>query len=147
MVQFDNQGNLIPYNVQEITLHDFELYFSTNEHRQSLFADYLAFTEKLKLLGVSTFHQWIDGSYITQKATPKDIDIVTFVDAKVFKEIEKELFILPRLFENIDCYFVEVFPKDDKNYIITQTDELYWYHLFQGTRKPRVKKGFVQINF
>lgn len=133
MIQFDNQGNLTPYNIQEITLHDFELFFSTNEHRQLLFANYLVFIEKLKMLGLNTFYQWIDGSYTTQKVAPKDIDIVTFIETKAFRENDKELLNLSNLFKDIDCYFVEIFPKDTKNYIITQTDELYWYHLFQGT--------------
>jgi hypothetical protein len=147
MIEFDTQGNLTPHNIQEISLLDFELYFATNEYRQSLFAQYLGFIQKLKTLGVNIFHQWIDGSYITQKTIPKDIDVATFIETQSFKENEKELLNLSSLFKGIDCYFVEVFPKDVKNYNITQTDELYWYHLFQGTRKPRVKKGFIQINF
>ena len=144
---FDEQGNLTPYNVQEITLKYFEETFATNENRQSLLVDYNAFIEHLNSLGINNFYQWIDGSFVTKKIFPRDIDVVSFIETKEFKKNEKELLLLPKMFQNIDCYFVEVFLKDDKKHFITQTDTSYWFHLFQGTRKPRVKKGFVQINF
>ena len=147
MMIFDEQGNLTPYNVQEITLKDFEKTFATNENRQSFLVDYNAFIEHLNSLGINNFYQWIDGSFVTKKISPRDIDVVSFIETKEFKKNEKELLLLPKMFQNIDCYFVEVFLKDDKKHFITQTDKLYWFHLFQGTRKPRIKKGFVQINF
>ncbi|MEY4539011.1 MAG: hypothetical protein RLZZ306_768 [Bacteroidota bacterium] len=144
---FDEQGYLTPYDVQEITLKGFGETFATNESRQSLLVEYYAFIEHLNSLGINNFYQWIDGSFVTKKIAPKDIDVVSFIETKDFKKNEKELLLLSKMFENIDCYFVEVFLKDDKKYFITQTDTSYWFHLFQGTRKPRVKKGFVQVNF
>ena len=147
MILFDEFGYLTPYDVQEITLKDFEENFAINEARKILFMEYNAFIENLKLLGIINFHQWIDGSFVSQKTTPKDIDIVSFIETVEFKRNEKELLLLSKMFKNIDCYFVEVFSNEDKKYFITQTDTSYWFHLFQGTRKPRVKKGFVQINF
>jgi hypothetical protein len=147
MIKFDEQGFLTPYDVQEITLKDFEDTFATNENRQSLFVEYKAFIEHLNSLGIDNYFQWIDGSFVTKKITPRDIDVVSFIKTKDFKKNEKELLLLSKMFRGIDCYFVEVFLKEDKKYVITQTDTSYWFHLFQGTRKPRVKKGFVQINF
>ena len=147
MIRFDEQGHLTPYDVQEITLQEFEKYFVINDHRQILFDDFLKLNEKLKILGINNFYQWIDGSFVTKKIAPKDIDVVSFIETGEFKKNENELLLLSKMFQNVDCYFVEVFLNDDKKYFITQTDTSYWYHLFQGTRKPRVKKGFVQINF
>jgi hypothetical protein len=147
MIQFDEQSFMKPYTIQNLNLNDFELCFSTNQHRKSLFDEYSIFLDKLKSLEIENFYQWIDGSFVTQKNFPGDIDVVTFIDTTIYRKIEKELLLLPRLFENIDCYFVEVYPKDSKKFFITQTDESYWFHLFQGTRKPRVKEGFVQIIF
>lgn len=147
MIKFDDQGYLTPYDVHEITLKDFEENFAINETRKSLLVEYQAFVEQLNSLGIANFYQWIDGSFVTKKTNPRDIDVVSFIDTKEFKKNEKELLFLSKMFQNIDCYFVEVFLKDDKKYFITQTDTSYWYHFFQGTRKPRVKKGFVQINF
>ena len=147
MIRFDEQGHLTPYDVQEITLQEFEKYFVINDHRQILFDDFLKLNEKLKILGINNFYQWIDGSFVTKKIAPKDIDVVSFIETGEFKKNENELLLLSKMFQNVDCYFVEVFLNDDKKYFITQTDTSYWYHLFQGTRKQRVKKGFVQINF
>ncbi len=147
MILFDEFGYLTPYDVQKITLKDFEENFAINENRKILLMEYKAFIENLKLLGIINFYQWIDGSFVTKKIAPKGIDVVSFIETVEFKKNEKELLLLSKMFQNIDCYFVEVFSNEDKKYFITQTDTSYWYHLFQGTRKPRVKKGFVQINF
>jgi hypothetical protein len=147
MIQFDEFGYLKPHDIQEITLKDFEETFVINENRKVLFTEYEVFIENLKSLGINNFYQWIDGSFVTKKISPKDIDVVSFIETKEFKKNEKELLLLSKMFQGIDCYFVEVFSGDDKKYFITQTDTSYWFHLFQGTRKPRVKKGFVQINF
>jgi hypothetical protein len=36
MIQFDELGFMKPYNIQDLSLNDFELYFTTNQHRKLL---------------------------------------------------------------------------------------------------------------
>ena len=98
MVQFNELGNLMPYDVQEVTLPEFKKYFVINEHRKILFDDFLKFIEKLKELGIDTFYQWIDGSFVTKKIALNDIDVVSFIETKAFKKNEKELLLLSKMF-------------------------------------------------
>ena len=76
MINFDVNGNIIPYEIIEVSLNIFQKKFTFNEHRGEIFEEYLAFCDTLKSIGVKNFYQLIDGSFITQKIFPKDIDVV-----------------------------------------------------------------------
>jgi len=51
-----------------------------NQHRRAIFEEYLALVEALRNLEIGPFFQWINGSCVTQKAHPRDLDVVTFVN-------------------------------------------------------------------
>ena len=159
-MEFDSQGNLFPYKVIEIDLEEFEKLFITNfpnsESRNRLFQNYLAYIQKIKNEIDSTFYQWIDGSFVTSKLNPNDIDLVTFLNFEIYENS------LPKLTDfqgdklkkeqNLDCYFVKEYPIEHKNYeVITKYDSVEWFHLFSKTRVhrngKRYSKGIIQINF
>jgi hypothetical protein len=81
MINFDVNGNIIPYEIIECSSGNLQENFTFNGHREAIFAEYLTFCDVIKSIGVEEFYQFIDGSFITQKEFPKDIDVVTFVDA------------------------------------------------------------------
>ena len=159
-MEFDSQGNLFPYKVIEIDLEEFEKLFITNfpnsESRNRLFQNYLSYIQKIKDEIDSTFYQWIDGSFVTSKLNPNDIDLVTFLNFEIYENS------LPKLTDfqgdklkkeqNLDCYFVKEYPIEHKNYeVITKYDSVEWFHLFSKTRVhrngKRYSKGIIQINF
>lgn len=155
---FDNNGNLTPYEIIETDLKTFQTYFVGNmentEHRKKLFDAYLKYTTDLSKIVSNLFYQWINGSYVTQKHTPRDIDLVSFIDYRQVKNKETELknFLYPLSKEiyNVDAYIVKTYPQDDKNQIFSKSDTLYWQHHFQKTR-PNKKgekryKGFIKID-
>ena len=88
-MEFDPQGNLFPHKVLEIDIENFEEIFITNfensESRKRLFQNYLSYVEKLKNEINNTFYQWIDGSFVTSKLNPNDIDLVTFLNFEVYE--------------------------------------------------------------
>lgn len=91
-MNFDTFGNLLPYEIIHIDSTRFETIFvdnfSISTSRRSIFNNYLAFTEVLKNNLQTPFYQWIDGSFVTSKQNPNDIDIVTFIP---YLEYEKTL--------------------------------------------------------
>ena len=111
-MEFDSLGNLFPYKVIEINLEEFERLFITNfpnsESRNRLFQNYLSYIRKIKNEIDSTFYQWIDGSFVTSKLNPNDIDLVTFLNFEIYENN------LPKLADfqgyklkkeqNLDCY-------------------------------------------
>jgi hypothetical protein len=76
MINFDSRGYITPNEIIEVTMSEIENTFSYNEHRKLIFENYLDFSEKLHELGLTNFYQWIDGSFVTTKKYPKDIDFV-----------------------------------------------------------------------
>ena len=61
------------------------------------------------------FEQWINGSFVTTKENPNDIDFVTFIDSTIFKQNEAKLeefwsFALED--EGLDAYIVKIYPTD-----------------------------------
>ena len=162
-MEFDNSGYLFPYKVIETDLETFESIFVSNfessNTRKKLFQNYLSYIYDFKNQISENFYQWIDGSFVTSKLNPNDIDIVTFLKANIYQDKTSKLFDFQgeklKKEQKLDCYFVKEYPVDHKNYeIITHLDSLYWLDSFSKAKlKPnerigkRHSKGIIKINF
>ena len=167
MINFDSRGYITPYRNIAVTLQEFEAAFVSNTRRKALYELYLNYTDDLRKIIGNEFIQWIDGSYVTSKEAPEDVDLVTFIDVDICKKHEKLLnaFKYPLSKENyktggnrqigkegyIDAYTVETYPPDHRHYFDYQCNRAYWLEEFskasanrQGIRHP---KGFVEIKF
>ena len=123
-MEFDKNGNLFPYKLIETDLEMFkqvfvfDFPFSTT--RKRIFENYLIYLDNLRETVDSPFYQWIDGSFITNRRDPKDIDFVTFLDFEIYRKNEKDISKLLNLRYDrtnvMDGYFVEVFPDSHKNF-------------------------------
>jgi hypothetical protein len=115
-----------------------------------LFEAYSVFLAKLQGLELGSFRQWVNGSFTTKKAQPNDIDVVTFIDFTSFEQHET---VLQEWYRNrrqgkIDCYFVRIYPEGHRNYFLTQSDTLqFWHDFTKDYKKKSEKKGFIQLNF
>lgn len=159
-MQFDFYGNLFPPQIIEIDLVTFEEVFVNSfpksKTRKKLFDDYLTYIAGFKQAISPTFYQWINGSFVTSKQNPNDIDIVTFLESAIYKEhlLQLKPYKGLTLFQekSLDCYFVECFPENHEMYeTITLPDTLEWLHLFSKTRPDhkgqKNPKGFIKICF
>lgn len=159
-MEFDELGYLSPYKVIETDLETFERLFVSNfgnsNTRNKLFQNYLTYIENFKNQISESFYQWIDGSFVTSKLNPNDIDIVTFLNANIYQEKIAKLTgfqgIKLKTEQKLDCYFVKEYPVEHKNYeIITHYGSVEWFHLFSKSRVQRngkkYSKGIIQINF
>jgi len=159
-LNFDIRGNLKPYEVIEISMETFQKTFvnpfDEESLRQELFDNYNHYMKDFSALITYDFFQLIDGSYVTNKKKPKDIDLITVLD---YRDYEKNKVILEKEFASIagrkkykvDAYVVANYPKSHKKHIFTKSDLLYWRNLFGKTRVNRAKKqyekGIIQLNF
>jgi hypothetical protein len=154
MLQFDATGFLIPAEPIVSNLIDFKSNFVFNERRERLFSKYLDFSEDLKKMGISSYFQWIDGSFATLKPFPNDMDIVNFVDFNSHKMKLSQLYELGNRFKSqgIDAYFEPFYPK---NHFLEDTNNWqfdYWKEVYNATRPigrqgKIFSKGFIQLNF
>ena len=147
-ILFDENGYLKPYEPIKMDLDLFESTFVFNNHRRERFEEYIEFINLLKELPVGNFSQWVNGSYTTRFAYPKDIDFVSFVDSNFYRKFESKLNLLSKEFKYkyLDAYFEPVFPESHFMNAVTRYNTADWKFLYQRDRKFR-KKGFVELNF
>jgi len=102
--------------------------------------------KELKNILNDEFTVWINGSFVTKKVDPKDIDIVVFLNYKHLSSKEIILSSFKEKQEYVDLYYVKVFPENHENFELTRFDCLHWFHFFTTNRKNK-KKGFIQLKF
>lgn len=158
-ISFDSHGFITPSTFVELELKEFGATFAEafpeSQTRQKIYHTYLEYLEILKVcVGDVGFYQWLNGSFVTKKQDPQDLDVVSFIPTEVYQQINSRLRELKdtHTFVNIDDYFVEVFPSDHRSYQLYLSDRVYWLHLFSYTKRnlrtdKRYEKGFIQINF
>jgi hypothetical protein len=145
-----NGNLLIPSGIISCDIQTFEQTFLTlpnTKRREDIYEQYQKYLADLKntLKGVEFTH-WINGSFVTQKIHPMDIDVVTFVSHEDYIALEKfiEPLSQPQVHLNygklVDAYIVP---------INTQSSS-YWADLFEtvtirGLPQRQQKKGFIQL--
>ncbi len=148
MLQFDPNGYLIPPEIIETTLADFEKTFSNNYHRSMLFQGYLDFILELKRWQPKKFVQWVNGSFTTTNPQPNDIDIVTFLPFDL-KFMQDEFYVgVKKNFRRrgLDCHFVPVYPETHPMFFRFEQDKIQWFLTFSSDRNG-TEKGLIQLNF
>jgi hypothetical protein len=153
---FDANGYITPSEKITVDLETLQYYFVDNfpesETRKDLFDNYLRYLDAFVKEITPNFTQWINGSFVTQKENPKDIDFVTFVDADLYSQKEKliEKYWTTETYDiGLDAYFLNIYSIDAieySQYIIYREE---WLARFKRTRKNdfgnHLKKGFLEI--
>ncbi|QJD77613.1 DUF6932 family protein [Spirosoma rhododendri] len=151
-MDFDASGYLLPHNILTSDVFTLEQVFvlglSESTTRRALFERYLQYNDTLRQLIPAGFRQWVDGSFISRKLNPRDIDFLTFVDYQLYENHESAFDELRRIRLDrsfgIDGYFVKVYPNTHRLYNDYQSDLIEWQYQFGTTRKHE-SKGFLEI--
>ena len=154
---FDENGNL-PNGIINSSLQEFKDHFIINFKESStrpvIFKGYLRYCDKLVSLNIAT-KQWINGSFITDKVNPNDIDFVTHIDAlKVDEnsEIQTKILEICNPVETkkeflCDVYFILLYPQHiPELYQHTINRINYWRKWFGHDRKMN-PKGIIERNY
>jgi hypothetical protein len=157
MLEFNAAGLLIPPSIINSTIEEFKQYFaidSPENIRKNLFNNYLEYNQELKeVCGITDLKQWIDGSFVTKKARPVDLDFVNFISFEIaeINEIALKKFTYPESLINygLDAYIVVVYPENHKSHFAYRANSSYWMDQFDKT-KPKgerkgIPKGFLEI--
>lgn len=149
MITFDKNGNPQPEGILNYPYSEFKVTFVDNfghsKSRQLIFENYERYLSDFKLEIVSTFRNWVNGSFTTTKADPNDIDIVNIVNHS--EELNQNTHLLAKFLTQggskdsyfVDGYFVPVYPTDDPRFAITEQSLTYWTHWFGHDRENRPK--------
>jgi hypothetical protein len=156
MLNFDSKGNLKPYKpilcgVKDLKEHLVDNIESTT--RKDNYDKYIKYSSDLKALTGCEIKQWINGSFVTQKINPKDIDLISFLDHETIKKLGTKLDpFKPKISwttYGVDAYILEVYPPNHQFLNFTTSDIAQWTEWFGQTRVTRNgiknKKGFLEI--
>lgn len=145
---FDERGNLTPYEKVELDIrHCFEGFveeFAESDTRQELYDNLVQYRLDLfEVVGVSA--QWLNGSFVTLKTDPKDIDLVNLIpfDAGLDHTIERLLpyFTVGGSVEEyrIDAHLIPLYPEDDLRFENTKLRKAYFERWFGYDREGHPK--------
>ena len=129
--------------------------FPDSEVRADIMAGFEAIHERAGALGIKG-NVWVDGSFLTQKIDPDDIDFVFLIDASYYESGTKEQYeFIEWLISNEDdpkksfkCHtdVVLLYPEDSPFYQITVNTKHHWSENVYGysvtTKEP---KGIVVL--
>lgn len=159
MISFNELGYVTPSSVHTLTIEEFERIFVNQEnmsHRRNLFDSYQTYLSELCQIVIEPFFQLIGGSYVTRKAYPQDIDIVTFVPY-IFEQEDTLKQQLRMFFERYEFSqrksglhtFFSLIP-DHQNPAQAKFEAhyQYWIDTFSSTlSKHSAPKGIIKIQF
>ncbi|MEN9609413.1 MAG: hypothetical protein RLZZ628_227 [Bacteroidota bacterium] len=158
-ISFDIRGYLKPYEIIEMNPLLFETIFvesfEESVSRRLIFEAFQRYNSELSAIIKEPYLQWVDGSFVTNKENPNDIDILTFIDYRIYKRFEKEIdakfskYSVKTHFQGIDAYTVWAYPENHTFYNVYRSDYAYWQEWFSYSRynraKKRFPKGFIQM--
>jgi hypothetical protein len=155
MMQFDENGYLVPYGAIPSNLNEIVQEFCVSEQRVALYENFVGFIAELQKLLGTDFEVWVDGSFTSKKVIPKDIDLLVFVDYELYMKLESVLLPFTEFSyhkrHKIDCYFVRIYPEQHKDYFRYEHDRKWWLSDFSQVRNKITNKlspkGFLQLNF
>jgi hypothetical protein len=139
---FNEDGNL-PAGLHLATLAEIEARFTDNLKRKRHFEYLKLLIDDLKAIGCKTIY--IDGSFITNKVLPKDMDIcwestgVDLINTKIIMPILWD-FSNAR-YEQQKKYHADIFPAN----CIEGASSLYFLDFFQFDKNTGKAKGIIKL--
>lgn len=154
-VTFDTFGNLCPHDVISCDLNKcqkvFVYAFPDSNTRPLLFESYIAYRKAIFSVIGYAFKQWINGSFVTQKQNPNDVDLANLIpyNDSLDAQIEQILpyFTVGGSIETyqIDAHLIPVYQKSDPRFENTELRISYFKRWFGHDRNDN-PKGFIEIN-
>jgi hypothetical protein len=137
---------------------EFEAHFVTSfphsRTRKAILAGYNQHSEEIVSL-VGACEQFLDGSFVTSKNDPGDIDLVMFIDAAVVDALphDKQQKLLSlvagpntKTKYMCDAYFCPVYPTGHPMSEPSRAQRKYWMGEF-GYDRSDIPKGIVHVKF
>ncbi|PWK68268.1 hypothetical protein LX99_04792 [Mucilaginibacter oryzae] len=141
---FNNEG-VLPEGVHEASFEEFKERFVYNSRRSEIYAAFLILVNDLR--AINCWVVYIDGSYVTDKELPGDIDVCWDDDDEIDWELLDTHYPIffdlnpPRKAQQLR-YRADVFPAN----IYEGNSGLLFKDFFQQNKETGNTKGIVKIN-
>jgi len=157
-LQFDIRGNLTPNQIIDISWDDFKQVFvesfEDTSTRHKTFEKFEAYIAEFQTEICKSFTLWVNGSFVSRKINPNDIDVVFLLDYKIQEQFEgliRSKFTAIKTWKTtqVDAYILKLFPEDHQMFKATTFDKYYWVDKFSNSKMNKegksFSKGFIQI--
>jgi hypothetical protein len=155
-----NADGLLPAGIHVLTVEEVEELFvhgcGDEVARSKIFRRWVLHTNVLRSV-VPISHQWIDGSFVTDKQVPGDIDVVSFVSGSDYdaltsgpRDFMKELVSggETRKTWGVDSYMVATYAPGSPLSGASGRLTSYWQGMWESVRDDSSKrKGFVEVRY
>jgi hypothetical protein len=126
--------------------------FPSSRSRDTLMTSLEEAIVRLRISGLC-LDLWCDGSFVTEKIDPEDIDIVARVPAQVYTSGTADMRHAivwfaddDRLNNGLDTYVIPYHPPGSPMHPLTMDREDYWKRHFGTGRDPVIEKGIVALS-
>jgi hypothetical protein len=144
MVPVFNKDGALPPGEHEVSLAEFEDAFVYNDRRREIFTGFLKLINDLRSINCRLVY--VDGSYVTDKEEPGDIDVCWHEDEFIdWDRVGRELQILldldyPRDWQQL-VYNADVFPAN----VLENDSKKLFKDFFQQHKETGNPKGIIKI--
>lgn len=151
-----NATGYLDAGLHEMTIDDFETAFVTpfpySTTRSNILVGFVKHHNELSAL-LSSFEQFVDGSFTTNKNDPNDVDLLVMADGDLIdslSEDDKNRFAAlvngkeTQKTHLCDAYFLPVYPDSHPQHQNGRAMRKYWMGEF-GFDRSDVPKGIVQL--
>lgn len=145
-----NEEGLLEAGIHDYLINDFKnnfiYYFNTSQTRDNIYNNTIKWLKLISERITMPTEVWFDGSYVTDKINPNDLDIVLFFDKGTFtREMYNEFKVLQSECKKYKCDAYMCFTNN--NYANGQdiNNRNYWRGQFGFDRLDR-PKGIIKIN-
>jgi hypothetical protein len=155
---FDIHGNLQPSEIiplsWEVFYQTFVLDFENSEIRQKHINNFISFIKRIQQDIIPEFTIWVNGSFVSKKLDPRDIDAVFLLNHRSceYKKsiLDNQYFIKEFKFtKGLDLYYSIEYPEGHKRHFLSHLNHLYWQDVYGHTRKDinskQYTKGFIEL--
>ena len=146
-IEFDKNGYLTGY-AEPVSVDRFIVnhHFSRSSvNQRELWKRAEEFLDILSSYSLPVMEIWIDGSFISQKAVPNNIDMVVFIRADFLEGNRSSSDSLDNAYKNLDVKWIPVRDKPDEfSLAIDALERMKWFILFSSDRNG-LPKGFINL--
>jgi len=120
--------------------------FPADTRRSELFGKFLAWREQLRSAGISGV-AWLDGSFLTQKFNPDDIDLIFWSPTTTRPLSDAEKRLVAKLLDKPTCratYDLDVYCESPRGEDVVHS-QAYWKGMFGFCHDGRTAKGIAEV--
>lgn len=139
-------------SAEQVHAH-FVVPFPTSTTRQPLYDQWLLHRQAIETL-IPIERQWLNGSYVTGKVDPGDIDVVTFIDGEALNALDApRQALLADLMAGhptrdrwgVDSFLVPTYAEGHPAHPAARKAEGSWRRIWTNVKGSTLTKGYLEV--